>query len=119
MSKVQGSYTLLTTLWAVTDIRSFMQVTGPKTDIWLVKTVAVVLIPVGLCFLLADRVKKDHWLVIMIGITSSLGLAIIDFYYTASKTISRVYALDGALQVIFLLSWLGLLGGHKRLSLRW
>lgn len=51
LSLVQGIYTLLTALWALVDIKSFMEVTGPKTDVWLVKTVAVVLLPIAVCFL--------------------------------------------------------------------
>lgn len=38
---VQGAYYLLTGLWAVIDIDSFMLVTGPKDDVWLVKMVGL------------------------------------------------------------------------------
>lgn len=96
-----------------------MKVTGPKTDTWLVKTVAVLLVAIATIFLLASRVKKDHWLVIILGMTSSLGLLVIDFYYTASDTIRWVYALDGVLQTIFLLCWLGLWTRRRQLSRDW
>jgi hypothetical protein len=33
----QGSYYLITGLWAILDIKSFMTITGPKCDVWLVK----------------------------------------------------------------------------------
>jgi len=36
---LQGLYWLVTGLWGLIDVHSFMKVTGPKTDIWLVKTV--------------------------------------------------------------------------------
>ncbi len=119
LSKFQGVYTLLTACWPLVDIETFMKVTGPKTDTWLVKTVAVLLVAIATIFLLASRVKKDHWLVIILGMTSSLGLLVIDFYYTASDTIRWVYALDGVLQTIFLLCWLGLWTRRRQLSRDW
>lgn len=45
---IQGAYTSLTALWGLIDIDSFMAVTGPKNDIWLVKTVSVVLLAIGI-----------------------------------------------------------------------
>jgi len=105
LSKVQGIYTLITAVWPIADIDSFMEVTGPKTDVWLVKTVAAILIPVGLCFIFASKVKRDFWLIFLLGITTTSALATIDFYYTGVGTISGVYALDGVLQVFFLLCW--------------
>lgn len=84
---VQGLYTLLTAVWALLDIQSFMEITGPKTDIWLVKTVAVLLLPIGLCFLSGIYMKAERFIIVLIGITSSAGLACIDFYYTSTGTI--------------------------------
>jgi hypothetical protein len=103
---VQGIYTLVTAVWPLLHIESFMMITGPKTDIWLVKTVAVVLIPIALLFLL-NRYNEGSLLhVLVVAISSSVGLASIDFYYTANETISWVYAVDGALQVIFIVCWI-------------
>ncbi len=88
------------------DIDTFMAVTGPKNDIWLVKTVAVVLIPISL-FFLANIYKPGPLLhAIIVGFTSSVGLASIDFYYTSNDVILWVYAIDGVLQVLFAISWL-------------
>ena len=39
--RLQGIFYLLTGIWPVLHIESFMAVTGPKTDIWLVKTVGL------------------------------------------------------------------------------
>lgn len=105
----QGLYTLLTALWALVDLRSFMEITGPKTDTWLVKTVAVLLIPISLCFLTGIYLKTGYFLVILMGITSSAGLAFIDFYYTATGVIKWIYRVDGYLQILFLLVWIFLL----------
>lgn len=106
---IQGTYTLLTALWALIDINSFMEVTGPKSDTWLVKTVAVLLIPIGICFLAGLYLKSESLIVILVGITSSAGLAFIDFYYTTKGTIKWIYLVDGYLQILFSLVWIFLL----------
>jgi hypothetical protein len=48
---VQSVYMLLTGIWPLVHIESFMVVTGPKADIWLVKTVGAMLIPIALTLL--------------------------------------------------------------------
>jgi hypothetical protein len=110
---VQGIYTLLTALWGLIDIRSFMRVTGPKTDIWLVKTVSVLLLPITFCFFAALFLNMPFLPVTIIGILTTSGLAAIDFYYTTNRTIKWVYALDGIAEVLFLITWIYLLLMHK------
>lgn len=43
----QATYIFLTALWPLVHLESFMAVTGYKTDVWLVKTVGALLIPVA------------------------------------------------------------------------
>lgn len=94
---VQGIYTLLTALWGILDIDSFMAVTGPKTDTWLVKTVSVVLAAIGITMTVHASVKVGNMLpATVLGLATSLGLAIIDFYSSGNGTISMVYAIDGS-----------------------
>ena len=100
----QGIYTLLTAIWALVDIHSFMQITGPKTDIWLVKTVATLLLPIGACLLFGVFIREDRWMVLLLGATTALGLVIIDFYYTLHKTISNIYLLDGCFEFFEIVS---------------
>lgn len=111
---VQGSYTLITALWAIIDIGSFMRVTGPKTDIWLVKTVSVVLAAIGITLIVAALEKKGFNLpVAILGMTTALGLAIIDFYYSGNDVISMVYAIDGAVEVVFFVIWIYIVAAEQ------
>lgn len=104
---IQGSYTLITALWAIVDIDSFMKVTGPKTDIWLIKTVSVVLAAIGITLLAHASAKETNKLpAAILGMTTALGLAIIDFYYSGNDVISMVYAIDGAVEVLFFVVWI-------------
>src|SRR5215210_2787652 len=91
---IQGTYTFVTAVWPLIHIQSFMYVTGPKTDIWLVKTVAVLLIPISLCFLSNVFVKGHLLPLALVALTSCAGLIFIDFYYTAHNVIRWIYKVD-------------------------
>ncbi len=112
---VQGVYTLLTALWGIIDIDSFMAVTGPKNDIWLVKTVSVILVAVAIC-LICHRFVSGHPLpAILLGLSSSIGLGFIDVYYHAKEVISWVYLMDAVAEALFALLWLYLLLRYRKL----
>jgi hypothetical protein len=113
---VQGVYTALTALWGLLDIDSFMAVTGPKTDVWLVKTVSAVLLAIGLTLISLALVRSHPLPAIVLGGLTSTGLAIIDFYYSGHRVISPVYALDGVVEVLISLCWFYLLIQRKRLQ---
>lgn len=101
----QGVYSLLTASWGLIDIESFMAITGPKSDVWLVKTVSVLIIPISLCLLSYLITRSGFTQVAIVGITSAIGLGTIDFYYSLRDVISKVYLGDGFMQVLFLLMW--------------
>jgi hypothetical protein len=113
-----GLYLLITAIWPLIDIESFMRVTGPKTDIWLVKTVAVLLIPVSICILFPLFSRINPILSILVSLLCTAGLAAIDFYYTSTETISNVYRYDGFLQVILFVSWLSILIRNRQVLLQ-
>ncbi|HEX8334389.1 MAG TPA: hypothetical protein VF622_17330, partial [Segetibacter sp.] len=77
---IQGIYSLITALWGLIDIESFMEVTGPKTDVWLVKTASVLIIPIAFCLISAIYIRNSVLPAAIVGLTSALGLAFIDFY---------------------------------------
>ena len=111
---VQGSYTLITALWAIIDIGSFMRVTGPKTDIWLVKTVSVVLAAIGITLIVSAVEKKGFNLRVgILDMTTALGVVIIDFYYSGNDVISMVYAIDGAVEVVFFVIWIYIVAAEQ------
>lgn len=101
----QSLYTLVTALWALIDIDSFMAVTGPKTDIWLVKTVAVILIPISFCLISACFVHTNLLPIAVLSITLATGLIIIEIYYTGRGTISKIYLADTVMQSGFIAAW--------------
>jgi TRAP-type uncharacterized transport system fused permease subunit len=106
---IEGLYSLVTAIWPIVDIDSFMVVTGPKTDQWLVKTVSVLILAIAVFFLLQLRYKSAIIPVAILGILFSAGLIVIDFYYPSIDRISNIYMVDGVVQVIFLFTWVYIL----------
>jgi len=113
---VQGIYSLITALWGLIDIESFMAITGTKSDIWLVKTVSVLLVAISVTMLSQFIRPYDPFPTIVLGALTSAGLSAIEFYYSFRDVISPVYTLDGVLQILFLASWLLLVSKYKRLK---
>jgi hypothetical protein len=109
----QGIYTLLTALWPIVHIKSFMDVTGPKTDIWLVKTVGALLIPISLTMFFFVIVRMDNRPVALLAGTTSLAFIVIDLVYALQDVIPDIYLADAVVEMIFLLGWLCLI------SFRW
>jgi hypothetical protein len=111
---IQSVYFLLTALWPLLDIESFMAVTGPKTDIWLVKTVAALLIPVSICIALPLLVKMDPVPSAVLAFTSNVSFICIDVFYSLNGTISKIYLADAVIQLILFALWMAVLAASKR-----
>jgi hypothetical protein len=99
----QGIYYFITGLWPLIDIESFLYITGPKTDLWLVKTVSAIFVCIGLVLSLAFFQQSTSLLIIILGVTTALAIVIIDFYYSLNGVISPVYLIDGGIQILLLL----------------
>jgi hypothetical protein len=103
---VQSLYILITAAWPIIDIESFMYVTGPKQDIWLVKTVGALLIPIAICLGVHLIIRSNFLPAFLLGSLTALAFSLIDFYYALRGTISPIYLLDGMLEAIFLFTWI-------------
>jgi hypothetical protein len=98
-------YFTVTGLWAIVDIRSFQKVTGPKVDIWLVKTVGVLIVAVGAVLGLAGKRAEPVPEVPLLAIGSAAGLTVIDIIYVAKKRIRPVYLLDAVAEMGLIALW--------------
>jgi hypothetical protein len=106
LALIQGVFYAATGLWALVDLDSFMAVTGPKTDRWLVKTVGILVTVIGAVLLFAWRRRAVPVEVALLAVASALSLAAIDVIYVANGTISRIYLLDAAAEVGLALAWI-------------
>ena len=102
----QGIYYLATGVWGLVDLDSFQAVTGPKTDLWLVRTVAILVLVVGGVLLVAAARLRVTFEIALLALGSALGLAAIDVVYATTDVIWNVYLLDAVAEAILALGWI-------------
>lgn len=106
LALIQGIYYFVTGLWPIVDIQSFMMVTGPKVDIWLVKMVGGLTIAISLfLFVVASKglITSEGMVLIL---AACFAYLTIDVYYSLNRVIRYIYLGDAALEFIFIVSWL-------------
>jgi len=102
---VQGSYFLITGIWSLIHIDSFQRVTGRKTDLWLVKTVGILVSAIGAGLILAGVTQQFDSGLIFIAMASTIGLIGIELVYIYEDVISPIYGIDAVIEVGFLIWW--------------
>src|SRR5437870_1560967 len=85
---VQGVYYFLTGVWPLVSIDTFQMVTGPKTDLWLVRTVGVLITVIALALLVGARQRPTPAPVVVLALASALGLTAIDVVYVLGQVIA-------------------------------
>lgn len=98
---IQGIYYLLTGGWPVLDIDSFMQVSGYKTDIWLVKMVGLLTVAIAIMLLVAAKTQTAGIVILALG--AAFSYITIDVYYVIKGTIGSIYLCDAVIEGVFVL----------------
>lgn len=109
----QGAYFLLTGLWPLVSIDTFQAVTGVKTDNWtghpdhhwLVNTVAVLVLAIGACLLVAARRRRPSAEIVVLAVASAVGLIAIDVIYVQARVIAPIYLADAVAELVLLVGW--------------
>jgi hypothetical protein len=104
--RLNGIFYLLTGVWPLVHINSFMAVTGPKTDIWLVKTVGLLITACSIGMLSASFRKRFQPDVVLIILGFAAFLTWVDIYYVATDVIWPVYLADALVEILLILLWL-------------
>jgi hypothetical protein len=103
LARAQAGYYLLTGATPLVSMRAFEAITGPKRDDWLVKTVGLLAIGFGAVLARdASRGRPDP----AVGIAGAVPFAAASLWYGGTHRISRIYLLDGALELAFIAAWL-------------
>jgi hypothetical protein len=102
---VQGIYFLITGIWPLLSMKTFLLITGPKKDLWLVRTVGLILAVIGAVLLYAQMTGSINMPVIWLAIGSSLALAVVEFIYVAQRVISPIYLADAFAELILIAWW--------------
>lgn len=96
----QGVYFIITGIWPLLSMGSFIEATGPKQDTWLVEMVGLLSTSVGLTFIVSSL--RRHPLPVLLGYAVAASFLTMDVLYVASGVIDRIYLLDAAIQFAFI-----------------
>jgi hypothetical protein len=105
VARAQGWYYVVTGVWPILDMDSFVLVTGPKVDLWLVRTVGVLVTVIGATLLVAVRQRRVDAPIVLLAVGSALGLASIDIVYVLVGRIPPIYLLDAAAELALVALW--------------
>ena len=99
-----AAYLTVSGVWPLVDRTSFERVTGRKQEFWLVRTVGGLAAAIGLSLGLAALRGTKQPETVALALSSGLAFGVADV--RASRTESRIYLADLALQALFTAAWL-------------
>lgn len=105
LALVQGGYFLVGGLWALAGRRSFEEVTGPKVDYWLVRTVGALLSVIGAVLGLAAWRGRMTAEITALAMGTSGVLAASSAFYAGTGRIRKIYLLDACVYCSFFICW--------------
>lgn len=105
LALAQGLYFGATGVWPILHMRSFLAVTGPKTDLWLVKTVGALIGVVGASLVVGARRGRVGPETRALAVGSAAALGAVDVIYVAVGRIPPVYLLDAVVEAGIVAAW--------------
>ena len=110
---IQGGFYFATGLWPLLEIDSFMWVTGPKADVWLVRTVGGLLALTGGLLLWCAGNKRISPAMIAVALGQAAFLIVIDCIYAGLGRIDAIYVADAVAELGLLALWVWALYGRR------
>lgn len=105
IAKIQGAYWCVGALWPIIHINSFLWVTGPKDELWLVRCLSMLMLVVGTVLFFAGNKQRITPEIKWLGIGGALVMAFTDFFYVFSGEIREVYLIDGLAELLLIGLW--------------
>jgi hypothetical protein len=106
VATVHAAYWIVTGVWPVVSIGSFQWVTGRKHDLWLVKTVGLLLVVIGAVIGMAARRGSTSPEIPTLAIGSAATVAAVDILYYRKGVLRWVYPVDAAGEIALIAAWL-------------
>ena len=100
-----GLYYTFAGMWPLLSMDAFQKITGPKTDLWLVRTVGTLISVIGLVLLLAWWRKRVSVEIVFLAIGSAAALAAIDVYHVLGRVLSPIYLADALAETALIAGW--------------
>jgi len=114
LAVVHGLYYVVTGLWPWVHLDSFLRLTGPKSDVWLVQTVGLLVALLGVSFLVTHR-RTAGGVVPVFGSMTASAFVAVDVYFYTQSAIGAVYLLDAVAELLLGLGWVWMLL-HERFA---
>jgi hypothetical protein len=105
LARTHGAANVIGGLWPLLHLDSFEAVFGPKTDRWLVKTVAGLLVVNGLSLLGTTSSPESLAQARRLGVGTAAVLVMIDLIYVPLGRISKMYLADAAVEIGWIVAW--------------
>lgn len=102
----QGAYFAITGLWPLFHYPSFEKVTGPKADVWLVKTVGALVSVIALLLLIAAVYREINVSTVIAGAGTAFALMMVDIIYVSKKVIRPIYLADAIIEMVLVSIWI-------------
>jgi hypothetical protein len=102
-----GAYLLVGGLWPLLHMTSFEEVTGPKEEDWLVRSVAGMLVVTGVVLLAQVRKQRVEVSAVAVAMGASLTLGAVGIITAAEGVIDPIYIGDGTVHIVFVALWCG------------
>jgi len=99
---VQGIYFVVTGIWPLLNMASFITATGPKQDTWLVEMVGLLSTSIGLTYIVASLRRRE--VPVLLGYLVSFSFLVMDLIYVMSGEIDQIYLVDAGIQTAFIIA---------------
>ena len=102
----QGGFYFLTGIWPIISIGTFQKITGPKYDLWLVKTVGGLIAVIGASLLFSGYRGEILPSTILLAVGSAVVLTGVDVIYVSKRIIASIYLVDAVVELLLIAWWL-------------
>lgn len=114
LALLQGLFLVTTGIWPLVNMHSFLRLTGPKTDLWLVITVGLLLAVTGAVLSISGIRNNSGAEFALLGMGTAASLAVVDIYFSINGTISPIYLLDALVESGFVFFWISSIAARKK-----
>ena len=97
---IQSLYYVASGALPILSMSTFEAITGPKTDDWLVRMVALLAIVIGLALAAAAKRRSFAPETIVLSVGSAAAFSLIDIVYATSGRISKIYLADAVVEMV-------------------
>jgi hypothetical protein len=105
---VQAAFYVVTGLWPLVSLSSFEAVTGPKADHWLVQTVGLLIVAIGVSLLVGVWRSHPSRETLVLSLLSATMLAGVDVVFVSLRVIPPIYLLDAAIEGLIIVALIAL-----------